>query len=196
MKRTGAEILIKTLLEQGVDTVFGYPGGAVLNIYDEIYKYSDQLTHIITSHEQGACHAADGYARLSGKVGVVIATSGPGATNLVTGIATAYLDSTPLVAITGNVATSLLGKDSFQEVDISGITLPVTKHNYIVKDVTKLAGIVRQAFQIAKSGRPGPVLIDIPKDIQAAECEYTPGEILPKLSPPVPAPEDFQKAVD
>ena len=196
MKRTGAEILIKTLLEQGVDTVFGYPGGAVLNIYDEIYKYSDQLTHIITSHEQGACHAADGYARLSGKVGVVIATSGPGATNLVTGIATAYLDSTPLVAITGNVATSLLGKDSFQEVDISGITLPVTKHNYIVKDVTKLAGIVRQAFQIAKSGRPGPVLIDIPKDIQAAECEYTPGEILPKFSPPAPDPEDFQKAVD
>lgn len=174
MKLTGAQILIHTLLEQGVDTVFGYPGGAVLNIYDELYKNSDKLTHYITCHEQAAAHAADSYARTSGKTGVVIATSGPGATNLVTGIATAYLDSTPLVAITGNVATSLIGRDSFQEVDITGVTMPVTKHNYIVKDVRQLADTVREAFVIANSGRCGPVLIDVPKDVQLALCEYAP----------------------
>ena len=181
MKLNGAEILLECLLEQGVDTVFGYPGGAVLNIYDAIYKYSDKLRHIITAHEQGACHAADGYSRSTGRTGVVIATSGPGATNLVTGIATAYMDSIPLIAITGNVATPLLGLDSFQEVDITGITMPITKHNYIVKDVTKLADIIREAFYIANEGRKGPVLIDIPKDITAHICEYeakTPKEII------------------
>lgn len=172
MLLTGAEILIKCLLEQEVDTIFGYPGGTVLNIYDEIYKYSNDINHILVSHEQGAAHAADGYARSSGKVGVCLATSGPGATNLVTGIATAYMDSVPMVAITGNVALPLLGKDSFQEVDITGITIPITKHNYIVKKVEDLADIVREAFLIAKSGRPGPVLIDIPKDITAAKAEY------------------------
>ncbi len=172
MKINGSQILIECLAEQGVDTVFGYPGGAVLNIYDALYKNSDRIRHILTAHEQGASHAADGYARATGKVGVCIATSGPGATNLVTGIATAYMDSVPMVAITGNVSTSLLGKDSFQEVDISGITMPITKHNYIVKDVTKLADTIREAFYIAKSGRPGPVLIDIPKDITAAICEF------------------------
>ncbi len=173
MKLNGSEILLECLLEQGVDTVFGYPGGAVLNIYDALYKYSDRITHILTAHEQGACHAADGYARSSGKTGVVIATSGPGATNLVTGIATAYMDSVPLVAITGNVAVNLLGLDSFQEVDIAGITMPVTKHNYIVKDVKELADTVREAFYIANEGRKGPVLIDIPKDVTANLCEYT-----------------------
>lgn len=172
MKINGSQILIECLVEQGVDTVFGYPGGAVLNIYDALYKNSDRIQHILTAHEQGASHAADGYARATGKVGVCIATSGPGATNLVTGIATAYMDSVPMIAITGNVATSLLGKDSFQEVDISGITMPITKHNYIVKDITKLADTIREAFYIAKSGRPGPVLIDIPKDITAALCEF------------------------
>ncbi|MFA9381678.1 MAG: biosynthetic-type acetolactate synthase large subunit, partial [Acetanaerobacterium sp.] len=172
MKLTGAQILIQTLLEQEVDTVFGYPGGQVLNIYDELYKSADQITHYITAHEQGAAHAADCYARASGKTGVVIATSGPGATNLVTGIATAYLDSTPLVAITGNVPTALIGRDSFQEVDITGITMPITKHNYIVKDVARLADTVREAFLIANSGRKGPVLIDIPKDVQVAPYEY------------------------
>ncbi len=172
MKINGSEIIIECLLEQGVDTVFGYPGGAVLNIYDALYKYSDKITHILTSHEQGACHAADGYSRTTGKTGVVIATSGPGATNLVTGIATAYMDSIPMIAITGNVSTDLLGLDSFQEVDITGITMPITKHNYIVKDVTKLADIIREAFYIANSGRKGPVLIDIPKDITAAICEF------------------------
>lgn len=172
MKLTGAEILIECLKEQGVDTVFGFPGGAVLNIYDALYKAQKEIRHILTSHEQGASHAADGYARATGKTGVCIATSGPGATNLVTGIATAYMDSVPMVAITGQVSTSLLGKDSFQEVDITGITMPVTKHNYIVKDVTKLAGIVRDAFKIAASGRPGPVLIDICKDVTAAVAEY------------------------
>lgn len=172
MKLTGSDIILECLLEQGVDTVFGYPGGAVLNIYDSIYKYSDKIRHIITAHEQHACHAADGYSRTTGKTGVVIATSGPGATNLITGIATAYMDSIPLVAITGNVGTSLLGLDSFQEVDICGITMPVTKHNYIVKDVTKLADTIREAFYIANLGRKGPVLIDIPKDITAAVCEY------------------------
>ncbi len=174
MKLTGAQILIQTLIEQGVDTVFGYPGGAVLNIYDELYESADKITHYITCHEQGAAHAADSYARANGKTGVVIATSGPGATNLVTGIATAYLDSTPLVAITGNVATALIGRDSFQEVDITGITMPVTKHNYIVKDITKLADTVREAFVIANSGRKGPVLIDIPKDVQTGTCDYQP----------------------
>ncbi len=174
MKLTGAQIIIECLKEQKVDMVFGYPGGSVLNIYDELYKHSHEITHILTSHEQGAAHAADGYARATGKVGVCFATSGPGATNLVTGIATAYMDSVPLVAITGNVPLSLLGKDSFQEVDIAGITIPITKHNYIVKDVNKLADIIREAFYIAREGRPGPVLIDVPKDITAntAEFEY------------------------
>lgn len=175
---TGAEILIKSLLDEGVDTIFGYPGGAVLNIYDELYKYRDKINHILTAHEQGAVHAADGYARATGRVGVCLATSGPGATNLVTGIATAYMDSIPMVAITGNVTKQLLGKDSFQEVDITGITMPITKHNYIVKDVNDLQGIIREAFYIAKEGRPGPVLIDIPKDITAAKAKYEP--IIPK----------------
>lgn len=177
MKLNGSQIIVECLVEQGVDTIFGYPGGAVLNIYDELYKNSDRIRHILTSHEQGASHAADGYARSTGKVGVVLATSGPGATNLVTGIATAYMDSVPMVAITGNVTNNLLGKDSFQEVDIAGITMPITKHNYIVKDVTKLADTIREAFQIARSGRPGPVLIDIPKDVTAALCEYEKKEI-------------------
>jgi len=172
MKLTGAKIIVETLIEQGVDTIFGYPGGFVLNIYDELYKSSDRIKHYITCHEQGAAHAADGYARATGKTGVVIATSGPGATNLVTGIATAYLDSTPLVAITGNVAQPLIGKDSFQEVDIKGITMPITKHNFMVKDVSRLADTIREAFEIANTGRPGPVLVDIPKDIQLAECEF------------------------
>jgi len=172
MKINGAQILVECLKEQGVDTVFGFPGGAVLNIYDELYKAKDDIKHVLTSHEQGASHAADGYARATGKVGVCIATSGPGATNLVTGIATAYMDSVPMVAITGQVATSLLGKDSFQEVDITGITIPITKHNYIVKDVSDLADVVREAFSIAKEGRPGPVLIDICKDVTAKETEY------------------------
>ena len=172
----GSEILVNVLLEQGVDTVFGYPGGAVLNIYDALYKYSDKITHYMTAHEQGASHAADGYARATGKTGVVIATSGPGATNLVTGIATAYMDSVPMVAITGNVPTDLIGADSFQEVYITGITLPITKHNFVVRRVEDLADTIRRAFEIAGSGRPGPVLIDIPKDITAALCEYEPRE--------------------
>ena len=177
MKLNGSQIIVECLVEQGVDTIFGYPGGAVLNIYDELYKNQDRIRHILTSHEQGASHAADGYARSTGKVGVVLATSGPGATNLVTGIATAYMDSVPVVAITGNVSNSLLGKDSFQEVDIAGITMPITKHNYIVKDVKLLADTIREAFQIARSGRPGPVLIDIPKDVTAAVTEYKPVKI-------------------
>jgi len=172
MQLTGAEIVIECLKEQGVDTVFGYPGGAILNVYDALYKHSDEITHILTSHEQGASHAADGYARATGKVGVCFATSGPGATNLVTGIATAYMDSIPVVAITCNVGVSLLGKDSFQEIDIAGVTMPITKHNYIVKDVNKLADTIRKAFEIARTGRPGPVLIDIPKDVTANTCEY------------------------
>ncbi len=172
MKYTGARIVIECLVEQGVDTVFGYPGGAILNIYDELYKHKDRIRHILTAHEQGASHAADGYSRSTGKTGVVMATSGPGATNLVTGIATAYMDSVPMVAITCNVGCSLLGKDSFQEVDITGITMPITKHNYIVRDVNELADTIREAFVIAKSGRPGPVLIDIPKDVTAAVTEY------------------------
>lgn len=174
MQLNGSQIVIETLIEQGVDTVFGYPGGAILNIYDELYKNSSRIRHILTAHEQGASHAADGYARSTGKTGVVLATSGPGATNLVTGIATAYMDSVPLIAITCNVGTSLLGKDSFQEVDIAGITMPITKHNFIVRDVNRLADIIRDAFRIANSGRPGPVLIDIPKDITAATAEFTP----------------------
>lgn len=172
MELTGAQIVIECLKEQGVDTVFGYPGGTILNVYDELYKHSDEITHILTSHEQGAAHAADGYARATGKVGVCLATSGPGATNLVTGIATAYMDSIPMVAITCNVGVSLLGKDSFQEVDIKGITMPITKHNYIVKDVDRLADTIRKAFTIAQTGRPGPVHIDIPKDITALKAEY------------------------
>ncbi len=167
MQLTGSQIVIECLKEQGVDTVFGYPGGSILNIYDELYKHSDEITHILTSHEQGASHAADGYARATGKVGVCFATSGPGATNLVTGIATAYMDSVPMVAITANVTLPLLGKDSFQEVDIAGVTMPITKHGYIVKDVTKLADTIREAFKIAKSGRPGPVLVDITKYTEA-----------------------------
>lgn len=173
MKLNGSEIIMECLLEQGVDTVFGYPGGAVLNIYDALYKYSDKIRHILTAHEQGAAHAADGYARATGKPSVVIATSGPGATNLVTGLATAYMDSVPVIAITGNVATDLLGRDSFQEIDITGITMPITKHNYIVKDIEALADTIRSAFKIATTGRKGPVLIDIPKDISAKVCEYT-----------------------
>ncbi len=172
MQLTGAEIIIECLLEQSVDTVFGYPGGAILNVYDALYRYSDKIKHVLTSHEQGASHAADGYARATGKVGVCLATSGPGATDLVTGIATACMDSVPVVAITCNVGTALLGKDSFQEVDIAGIVMPVTKHSYIVKDVTQLADTIRKAFTIAKSGRPGPVLVDVPKDVTAAKCEY------------------------
>ena len=172
MKLTGSQIVIECLKEQGVDTVFGYPGGAILNIYDELYKHGKEITHILTSHEQGASHAADGYARATGKVGVCLATSGPGATNLVTGIATAYMDSVPIVAITANVGVPLLGKDSFQEIDIAGVTMPITKHNYIVKDVAKLADTIRDAFRIAAEGRPGPVLIDIPKDVTAATAEY------------------------
>ncbi len=171
---SGSDILIKTLIEQGCDTVFGYPGGQILNVYDSLYKYQNEINHILTAHEQGAAHAADGYARTTGKVGVVISTSGPGATNLVTGIATAYLDSIPLVAICGNVPTNQIGTDSFQEIDITGITLPITKHNYFVGSVEHLADTVREAFSLAKSGRPGPVLIDIPKDVQTALCEYTP----------------------
>ena len=173
MQLTGAQIVIECLKEQGVDTVFGYPGGAILNVYDELYKHQGEIRHVLTSHEQGASHAADGYARSTGKVGVCFATSGPGATNLVTGIATAYMDSVPMVAITCNVTVPLLGKDSFQEIDIAGITTPITKHNFIVKDITKLADTIRRAFAIAQKGRPGPVLVDIPKDITAAKTEYT-----------------------
>ena len=174
MLLNGSDIIVECLLEQGADTIFGYPGGAVLNIYDALYKYSDKIKHIITSHEQGACHAADGFARATGKTGVVIATSGPGATNLTTGLATAYMDSIPLVAITGNVSCNLLGLDSFQEVDITGVTMPITKHNFIVKDISELANTLRLAFKIAGSGRKGPVLVDIPKDITAAVTEFTP----------------------
>ncbi|MCF0134367.1 MAG: biosynthetic-type acetolactate synthase large subunit [Blautia sp.] len=172
MQLKGAEIIVECLLEQGVDTVFGYPGGAILNVYDALYKYSDRLHHVLTSHEQGASHAADGYARATGKVGVCLATSGPGATNLVTGIATAMMDSVPMVAITCNVGLPLLGKDSFQEVDIAGIVMPITKHSFIVKDVTMLADTLRKAFYIAKSGRPGPVLIDVTKDVTDKKCDY------------------------
>ena len=174
MQLNGSEIVVECLKEQGVDTVFGYPGGSILNIYDALYKHSHEIRHILTSHEQGAAHAADGYARATGKVGVCMATSGPGATNLVTGIATAYMDSVPMVAITANVTLPMLGKDSFQEVDIAGVTMPITKHGYIVKNVEELAGTLRRAFEIARSGRPGPVLVDITKDVTAAVCEYVP----------------------
>ena len=169
----GAQILVETLIDQGVTDVFGYPGGQVINIYDALYEYKDKINHVLTAHEQGASHAADGYSRATGKVGVCIATSGPGATNLVTGIATAMLDSIPLVAITGNVPNSLIGKDSFQEIDITGVTMPITKHNFFVKKIEDLAPTLRQAFAIAKSGRPGPVLVDIPKDVQVGKCEFT-----------------------
>jgi len=181
MKLTGAEIIVRTLIEQGVTDVFGYPGGQILNVYDALYKYRDEINHILTAHEQGAAHAADGYSRATGKVGVCIATSGPGATNLVTGIATAMLDSIPMVAITGNVPCSLIGKDSFQEIDITGITLPITKHNYFVHKIEDLADIIREAFSIAKSGRPGPVLIDVPKDVQIATYEWEESNVAQKI---------------
>lgn len=181
MLLTGAQITIETLIEQGCKVLFGYPGGQVIDLYDALYEREDRIKHVLTAHEQGACHAADGYARASGQVGVVMATSGPGATNLVTGIATAYLDSIPLVAITGNVPNSLIGRDSFQEVDITGITLPITKHNFIVKNIEDLADTIREAFKIAKSGRPGPVLVDIPKDVQQSRFEYTPRDVVEKI---------------
>ena len=196
MKLKGAQIIVETLIEQGASTVFGYPGGQVIDIYDALYLAQDRIHHIITAHEQGAAHAADGYARATGKVGVVIATSGPGATNLVTGIATAYLDSVPLVAITGNVPNSLIGRDSFQEVDITGVTMPITKHNFLVKRVEDLADTIREAFHIAKSGRPGPVLVDVPKDVQNALYEYTAQK--PVEKDPVPAVNDseIEKAIE
>ena len=196
-KLTGAEIVVECLKEQGVDTVFGFPGGAILNIYDALYQHQDEITHILTSHEQGASHAADGYARATGKVGVCMATSGPGATNLVTGIATAYMDSVPMVAITCNVTNSLLGKDSFQEIDITGVTMPITKYNFIVQDVKRLATVIRRAFTIAQTGRPGPVLVDITKDVTAAACEYekeVPEEIV-RQSDTI-REEDMERAVE
>ena len=196
-KLTGAEIVVECLKEQGVDTVFGFPGGAILNIYDALYQHQDEITHILTSHEQGASHAADGYARATGKVGVCMATSGPGATNLVTGIATAYMDSVPMVAITCNVTNSLLGKDSFQEIDITGVTMPITKYNFIVKDVKRLATVIRRAFTIAQTGRPGPVLVDITKDVTSAACEYekeVPEEIV-RQSDTI-REEDMERAVE
>lgn len=197
MQLTGAQIVIECLKEQGVDTVFGYPGGAILNVYDELYKHKKEIKHVLTSHEQGASHAADGYARSTGKVGVCLATSGPGATNLVTGIATAYMDSVPMVAITCNVGVSLLGKDSFQEIDIVGITTPITKHNFIVKDIDKLADTIRRAFKIAQTGRPGPVLVDIPKDVTASKTEFQAikAEPIPRLSKNI-TEEDLQTATD
>ena len=194
-KLSGAEIVIACLKEQGVDTVFGYPGGAILNIYDALYKHSDEIHHVLTSHEQGAAHAADGYARASGKVGVCLATSGPGATNLVTGIASAYMDSSPVVAITCNVANPILGKDSFQEIDIAGISMPITKYNFIVKDVRELAGVLRRAFRIARSGRPGPVLVDITKDVTAAETEYEPKNIAVASMQELPAAEKLTEVI-
>ncbi|MBQ9117584.1 MAG: biosynthetic-type acetolactate synthase large subunit [Clostridia bacterium] len=195
MQMTGSDIIVQTLIEQGVTDVFGYPGGQVINIYDSLYKYKDQINHILTAHEQGASHAADGYSRATGKVGVCIATSGPGATNLVTGIATAMLDSIPLVAITGNVPCSLIGKDAFQEIDITGVTLPITKHNYFVNDVNELADIIREAFVIAKSGRPGPVLIDVPKNVQIGKAEYEPKPVAPKAELPKVADDKIAEAV-
>ena len=195
MQLTGAEIVIECLKEQGVDTVFGYPGGTILNIYDALYKHKE-IQHILTSHEQGAAHAADGYARATGKVGVCMATSGPGATNLVTGIATAYMDSVPMVAITANVVLPLLGKDTFQEVDIAGVTMPITKHGYIVKDISILADTIRKAFRIARSGRPGPVLVDITKDVTAALCEYEPRTPEELPSAKKYTEEDVEAAVD
>ena len=195
MQLTGAEIVVECLKEQGVDTVFGYPGGTILNIYDALYKHSNEINHILTSHEQGAAHAADGYARATGKVGVCLATSGPGATNLVTGIATAYMDSVPMVAITANVNLPLLGKDTFQEVDIAGVTMPITKHGYIVKNIEDLAKTIRKAFHIAKSGRPGPVLVDITKDVTAAVCEYNPATPKAVSLPNKYTEEDLEEVV-
>ena len=192
MKLNGSEIFAQVLVEQGVDVMFGYPGGSVLNLYDALYKYSDQITHVMTAHEQGAAHAADGYARATGRTGVVLATSGPGATNLVTGIATAYMDSVPMVAFTGNVGTSLIGRDSFQEVYIAGITMPITKHNFVVRKVEELADIMRSAFRIAQSGRKGPVLVDIPKDVTSAVCEFNPR---PRWTPPAPTAPDATQLV-
>ena len=193
---TGSQIMVETLIEQGVTDVFGYPGGQVLYIYDALYQAGDRINHVLAAHEQGAAHAADGYARVTGKVGVVIATSGPGATNLVTGIATAMLDSVPMVAITGNVPTTLIGKDSFQEINITGVTLPITKHNYFVSDVRELADTIREAFRIAKSGRPGPVLIDIPKDVQVGECEFTLGDVVEDFPQERVEDADIAKAVE
>ena len=195
MQLTGAEIVIECLKEQGVDVVFGYPGGTILNVYDALYKHSDEITHILTSHEQGASHAADGYARATGKVGVCLATSGPGATNLVTGIATAYMDSIPMVAITANVNLPLLGKDSFQEVDIAGVVMPITKHSYIVKDVTVLADTIRKAFKIAREGRPGPVLVDITKDVTANVCEFENKPVEYPKKPVKYTETDIEKAI-
>ncbi|MBR1735869.1 MAG: acetolactate synthase large subunit, partial [Firmicutes bacterium] len=197
MQLTGAEIIVECLKEQGVDTIFGYPGGAALNIYDALYKHQNEIKHYLTSHEQGAAHAADGYARSTGKVGVCLATSGPGATNLVTGIATAYMDSIPMVAITANVALPFLGKDSFQEIDIAGVTMPITKHNFIVKDVNKLADTMRKAFYIAKEGRQGPVLVDITKDVTANKAEYTKQDPQP-IQPHTDkiTTEDIEKAIE
>lgn len=196
MQLNGSQIVLETLKEQGVDTIFGYPGGTILNIFDELYKYGDTFNHILTAHEQGAAHAADGYARATGKVGVCFATSGPGATNLVTGIATAYMDSIPVVAITCNVANALIGRDSFQEIDITGITMPITKHNFIVKDVNDLAPTIRRAFKIAQSGRKGPVLVDIPKDVTAAVCEYTPEPKQTAEPAKVPSENSIDRAVE
>ena len=196
MELNGSQIVLETLKEQGVDTIFGYPGGTILNIFDELYKYGDRFNHILTAHEQGAAHAADGYARATGKVGVCFATSGPGATNLVTGIATAYLDSIPVVAITANVANPLIGRDTFQEVDICGITMPITKHNFFVKHVEDLAPTIRKAFKIALSGRPGPVLIDIPKDVTAAVCEYVPEPAQEPAPAPQPVEGTFDRALE
>lgn len=196
MKLNGAQILVQTLIEQGVTDVFGYPGGQVINIYDALYEYKDKINHILTAHEQGAAHAADGYSRATGKVGVCIATSGPGATNLVTGIATAMLDSIPMVAITGNVPCSLIGKDSFQEVDIVGVTMPITKHNFFVDKIEDLADTLRKAFSIAKSGRPGPVLVDIPKDVQVGTCEYTEQPIAEKIPLPKVKESLIEKAAE
>ena len=196
MQLTGAQIVMECLLEQGVDTVFGYPGGTILNVYDELYQYQDRINHILTSHEQGASHAADGYARATGKVGVCMATSGPGATNLVTGIATAYMDSVPLVAITCNVNVAALGKDSFQEIDVTGVTMPITKHNFIIKDINELAPTIRRAFTIAQSGRPGPVLVDITKDVTAAKCKFERVTPVPVTrGPEVICEEDVDRAV-
>ncbi len=195
MKISGSEIIVRTLIEQGVTDVFGYPGGQILNVYDALYNHRDEINHVLTAHEQGAAHAADGYSRVTGKVGVVIATSGPGATNLVTGIATAMLDSIPMVAITGNVPTALIGKDSFQEIDITGITLPITKHNYFVNDINELADVIREAFMIASSGRPGPVLIDVPKDIQVALADYEPKEKVSRIPLPHASEDKIDEAV-
>ncbi len=196
MKISGAEIVVETLIEQDIKTIFGYPGATVIDIYDQLLKKNDRIEHVLTAHEQGAAHAADGYARATGEVGVVLATSGPGATNLVTGIATAHLDSVPLLAITGNVATDMIGSDAFQEIDITGVTLPITKHNFLVHDVEDLADTIREAIRIAKSGRPGPVLVDIPKDIQKQLCEFTPGPRIEKGSNPPAKDEDVKRAAE